>query len=587
MATPTSSPIDINKASFEDLLSINGIGEKRAKSIIAQRKIKGKLTLEDLKVIPNIPSTLWDPLLDQGIIKIDSSLKQKQETQQLETETNTVPSTNTSTNTQVQMSERNLEQDNEKELVCEEHVKEIRKRDELISELEKEIQKRESVIEELQGECTVLRRRLDKNTESSIRLKEEMEVEIQMRENEMLQKFVDEKEKIRLLDERERQEHEEKFRKKLRELEAREKEIDKKVREFSARERELDKREKELDQLEHRKLSSNIDKTAPHNIYTSKTQTTVDRNSPAPPKLSTYDGKSEWRPYLIQFNHIAKKYNWSDSEKLDRLIECLRDKALKYFSSRSEMVQSNFNQLCQQMKERFDKKDQPHIIRRQLQEIKQNPEETIEEFVERIEDLATEGYEGIPEYFKNTDTIDAFLRGCTEKRAALVTLDKDPKTLEEAMQYMKSAITNQKLIGGIKKEVKRVTFDEVDESSPEKLSIRRTNIRTPSPPSSNTGTLENRITRLEEEQQEHTKLLKEIIRSLKDPERRTGSRSPEKEPRQYRSPSPSRSESSSECFKCGKMGHYARNCLKPRSPSPPSHSLLSPKKSLNFQQLKK
>ena len=52
----------------------------------------------------------------------------------------------------------------------------------------------------------------------------------------MLQKFVDEKEKIRSLDERERQEHEEKFRKKLRELEAREKEIDK-VREFSARER--------------------------------------------------------------------------------------------------------------------------------------------------------------------------------------------------------------------------------------------------------------------------------------------------------------------------------------------------------------
>ena len=75
---------------------------------------------------------------------------------------------------------------------------------------------------------------------------------MQMRENELLQKFVDEKEKIRLLDERERQEHEEKFRKKLRELEAREKEIDKKVREFSARERELDKREKELDQLEHR-----------------------------------------------------------------------------------------------------------------------------------------------------------------------------------------------------------------------------------------------------------------------------------------------------------------------------------------------
>ena len=51
------------------------------------------------------------------------------------------------------------------------------------------------------------------------------------------------------------------------------------------------------------------------------------------------------------------------------------------------------------MKERFDKKDQPHILRRQLQETKQNPDETIEDFVERIEDLATEGYEGIPEFF--------------------------------------------------------------------------------------------------------------------------------------------------------------------------------------------
>ena len=61
----------------------------------------------------------------------------------------------------------------------------------------------------------MLRRRLNKNTESSIRLKEEMDVEMQMRENELLQKCVDEK--IRLLDERERQEHEEKFRKKQRE----------------------------------------------------------------------------------------------------------------------------------------------------------------------------------------------------------------------------------------------------------------------------------------------------------------------------------------------------------------------------------
>ena len=51
---------------------------------------------------------------------------------------------------------------------------------------------------------------------------------MQMRENEMLKKFADEKEKIRLLDESRRQKHGEKFRNKQRELEAREKEIYKK-----------------------------------------------------------------------------------------------------------------------------------------------------------------------------------------------------------------------------------------------------------------------------------------------------------------------------------------------------------------------
>ena len=57
-------------------------------------------------------------------------------------------------------------------------------------------------------------------------------------------------------------------------------------------------REKEHHQLENTKLSSNIDRIAPHNIFANKNQTTVDRNSPAPPKLTTYDGKSEWRPYI-------------------------------------------------------------------------------------------------------------------------------------------------------------------------------------------------------------------------------------------------------------------------------------------------
>lgn len=66
-------------------------------------------------------------------------------------------------------------------------------------------------------------------------------------------------------------------------------------------------------------------------------------------KLPTFDGKPEWKPYFLQFNHIAGRYGWTNNQKLDRFVECLRDKALKYYSSRPISVQNNFVSLCQKM----------------------------------------------------------------------------------------------------------------------------------------------------------------------------------------------------------------------------------------------
>ena len=51
--------------------------------------------------------------------------------------------------------------------------------------------------------------------------------------------------------------------------------------------------------------------------------------------MPTYDGKNDWRPYCIQFNHIADRHSWKNQQRLDKLIECLRDQALKCFTSRS------------------------------------------------------------------------------------------------------------------------------------------------------------------------------------------------------------------------------------------------------------
>ena len=66
-----SKPIDINKATLEKMTSITGIGEKRAQKILSKKQEKeSDLTLQDLKLMTGIPSTIWDPLTETREIMI-------------------------------------------------------------------------------------------------------------------------------------------------------------------------------------------------------------------------------------------------------------------------------------------------------------------------------------------------------------------------------------------------------------------------------------------------------------------------------------------------------------------------------------
>ena len=75
--------------------------------------------------------------------------------------------------------------------------------------------------------------------------------------------------------------------------------------------------------------------------------------------------------------------------------------------------------------------------------------------------MVAEGYPGAPEAVIETIASDTFLKGVENKRAALTAMDKDPTTLESALQMVKAAVHNQRLILGARKpEVRKVRFAE-------------------------------------------------------------------------------------------------------------------------------
>jgi len=65
-ATPAPSLVDINSASRDDLMALEGIGEVRADAIIRARPFKAKTELVERRLIPE---TLYDKIADKVIAR--------------------------------------------------------------------------------------------------------------------------------------------------------------------------------------------------------------------------------------------------------------------------------------------------------------------------------------------------------------------------------------------------------------------------------------------------------------------------------------------------------------------------------------
>ena len=125
--------------------------------------------------------------------------------------------------------------------------------------------------------------------------------------------------------------------------------------------------------------------------------------------MATFDGRTEWCPFKTQFDMIADRYRWSEDQRLERLIESLRDKALKFYCTCAKPVQNNYNDLCKKFKSRFGQKELPLTVRRKLQDIKQD-NKSVEEFAELVQEMVTEGYPDAPESVIGTIATDTFSR---------------------------------------------------------------------------------------------------------------------------------------------------------------------------------
>ena len=273
------------------------------------------------------------------------------------------------------------------------------------------------------------------------------------------------------------------------------------------------------------------------------------RKSPPPAKLPTFHGKAtdDWIAFRVQFERIAHTYEWSLQTRLDKLIESLRGKATSFYGRLRRREREDYKTLRDLLEKRYGHLDPPHTLRYQLQAIRQGTEEELDEFAERVQQLAYEAHPKAADRTINDASVDSFLRGCKDKRAALKAMDRDPTTLAKAITLVKAAIHSRRALFGDTPKVRKVSFNETNargETSDSEGSSGRVGV------SNTTHELRGAVEKLSH--------MVENMSSWAQNPPRPGVTSPRR----------SQSPADSRCYRCGELGHFGRNCkLRSRSPT--------------------
>ena len=299
------------------------------------------------------------------------------------------------------------------------------------------------------------------------------------------------------------------------------------------------------------------------------------------PKLPKYSGDGQWKSFYLQFSTYSRLKRWTDEQKITQLIMCLKDKALDFYVFQPLEVRNDFNLTVKKLERRFGKKELPETLRSQFALLKQDTEESLEEWAERVQKLALEAFIGLPEDFVQEEVLWRFCQGCSDKETAQYAADRCPATIEEALRIIKMHIQNSKVIFGSRKTVRQLSCQSCLAREEEKTSSVRSVCAAHS-----TSCSHSRTSSVSNED-------KQVIRKLNSPNLQTSQNvnqrlakledgmekvlkllegravQPKKSPKQGSPGSPR-----GKCYACGEIGHFKSQCPKKgttkesRSPSP-------------------
>ena len=197
------------------------------------------------------------------------------------------------------------------------------------------------------------------------------------------------------------------------------------------------------------------------------TSSRADRYRWAKIRIPEFRGGDKWSSYLVQFRTIMKMHGCSDNDVMVfNLVEALRGPALEYYNSLPAETCGQLSTLFTLFEGRFGRQEPPATTRSNLKTIIQRVDEPLPEFAERTLRMAADGYSGMGGMDPSVGGGHAFLMGCTDKRSARLALDRDPKTVDEAVSLMRRFHGHEKELF-VERRMRTLALEEGDPVAPQ------------------------------------------------------------------------------------------------------------------------
>ena len=189
-------------------------------------------------------------------------------------------------------------------------------------------------------------------------------------------------------------------------------------------------------------------------------------------KLPRYDGQGKWRTFIRQFEAIT--CSWSENERLQHLLTCLKGDAADFAFDLDRAVLNNYDLLVEELHKRFHTKETRQTKVRKFYNRKLQKDETLCQFAGDLKCLIRKAYpNGLSRQVMEEMLLKQFFDGLEDEDLRYyVEYLKNPENLDEAVElvYEYDEYRNIKR-ETLRKKNKGLCAEEQDDNSSDEVRI--------------------------------------------------------------------------------------------------------------------